>query len=368
MNRNANPVDKIFLVITIILIATGFFIFASASLGILMKSEGSIRFSSALLSQFGFGLIGGGVAMLFFSRLKYQFWRKHAFWIFFFAIILSLLVFVPGVGMEHGGARRWINLRITTFQPGEVLKFGVIVYLAAWLTLFRRRIHSPLFGITPLLFMLGIAGGLLIAQPDTGTFLIAVSAGAAMYIAAGARWRDIVIILLMGVIFLAGLAAWKPYVRDRIQTLIHHDDFQGSGYQLRQSLIAIGTGGFTGKGFGQSVQKFSFLPEADGDSIFAVLAEELGFIGSSIIVILYILFALRGLWIAVHAPDTFSGLLAVGLVILITSQSFLNIASMLALAPLTGVPLVFVSHGGTALMVAMIETGILLNISRYRNV
>lgn len=368
MNRNIHGVDTVFLAIAITLIAAGFFIFTSAALGILLKNEGSVRFSNALMSQFVFGLGGGGLGMYIASRIKYQFWRKHAFWIFLFATILSLLVFVPGIGMEHGGAKRWIDLGITTFQPGEVLKFGVIVYLAAWLTFFRRRIHSPLFGITPLLLVLGIAGGLLIAQPDTGTFLIAVSAGSAMYIAAGAKWRDILIIFLIGLVFLGALAAWKPYVRDRIQTLIHHDDFQGTGYQLRQSLIAIGAGGFTGNGFGQSVQKFKYLPEAQGDSVFAVLAEELGFMGASTLIILYILFALRGLWIAAHALDTFGGLLAVGLVILITAQSFLNIASMLALAPLTGVPLVFVSHGGTALMVAMIETGILLNISRYRNV
>ena len=368
MHRDTHGIDTIFLTISIALIGVGFFVFVSAALGILLKNEGSIRFGSALLSQLGFGLIGGSAAMYVMARMKYQFWRKHAFWIFFLAIILSLLVFMPGIGMEHGGARRWINLRVTTFQPGEVLKFGVIVYLAAWLTLFRKRIHSPLFGISPMLGMFGIAGGLLIAQPDTGTFIITAAAGTAMYVAAGARWRDLLIIFLAGLVLLAGLAVWKPYIRDRIQTLIHHDDFQGSGYQLRQSLIAIGTGGITGKGFGQSVQKFSYLPEADGDSIFAVLAEELGFVGASILIVLYILFALRGLWIATHAPDTFSGLLAVGLVILITTQSFINIASMLALVPLTGVPLVFVSHGGTALMVAMMEVGILLNISRYRHI
>ena len=129
----------------------------------------------------------------------------------------------------------------------------------------------------------------------------------------------------------------------------------------------IGSGGLVGKGFGQSVQKFNYLPEADGDSIFAVAGEEFGFVGTTLLVILYVLFALRGLWIAAHAPDVFSGLFAVGLVILITSQSFINIASMLAIAPLTGVPLVFISHGGTALLVAMAEVGILLNISRYRS-
>ena len=141
----------------------------------------------------------------------------------------------------------------------------------------------------------------------------------------------------------------------------------GSGYQLKQSLIAIGNGGVFGKGLGQSVQKFNYLPEAQGDSIFAVLGEEFGFVGCTIIVMLYVLFALRGLWIASKAPDKFGGLLAVGLVILITAQSFINIGSMLAIAPLTGVPLIFISQGGTALLLAMAEVGILLNISRFRN-
>lgn len=358
-------VDRLFLSITLALLFAGFFVFVSAALGILAKDQ--TKFFHLLISQIGFGLVIGSAAMYLFSRVKYQFWRKYAFWVFGATIILSVLVFVPGIGMEHGGARRWIDLRITTIQPGELLKFGVTVYLAAWFTFIRKRIQSPYFGFYPLLALLGIAGALLLKQPDTGTFLIAVAAGVAMFIAAGARWRELVLIAILSITLLAGVAVWKPYVRERIATLIHHDDFQGAGYQVRQSLIAIGSGGIVGKGFGQSVQKFNYLPEAHGDSIFAVASEEFGFLGSTILVLLYVLFALRGLWIAAHAPDRFSGLLAVGLVILITSQSFINIGSMLALVPLTGVPLVFVSHGGTALMVAMAEVGILLNISRYRH-
>jgi cell division protein FtsW len=247
-----------------------------------------------------------------------------------------------------------------------VLKFGVIVYLATWFTFVKKRIQSVYFGFYPLMAMLGIAGALLLSQPDTGTFLIAVAAGGAIYIAAGASKKELALLVLMSILLLVGMALWKPYVMDRITTLIHHDDFQGSGYQVRQSLIAIGTGGIFGKGLGQSIQKFNFLPEAQGDSVFAVASEEFGFVGSTFLILLYILFALRGLWIAAHAPDKFSGLLAVGLVILITSQSFINIGSMLAIAPLTGVPLIFISQGGTALLVAMTEVGILLNISRYR--
>lgn len=358
-------VDRIFLTIVILLLIVGFLIFISASLGTLASNQS--KFYNLIIGQVGFGLFLGSLAMYGFSRLKYQFWRKQAFWIFLGSIILSVLVFVPHVGMAHGGARRWVDLGITTFQPGEVLKFGMIVYLATWFTFVQKRIQSALFGFYPLMGMMGIAGGLLLAQPDTGTFLIAVSAGAAMYIAAGARWRDLAILFLLSLVFLAGVAMWKPYVRERITTLIHHHDAQGSGYQVRQSLIAIGNGGIFGKGLGQSIQKFSYLPEAQGDSIFAVAGEEFGFVGCSTIVILYLLFGLRGLWIAAHAQDKFGGLLAVGLVILVISQSFINIGSMLAIAPLTGVPLIFISQGGTALLVAMAEVGILLNISRYRH-
>ena len=366
MHHSRAGVDKILLTIVIALLGAGFLIFFSAALGVLAKSE--VKFGNILLSQIGFGLTLGSVAMYLTSRLKYQFLRRNAFWIYGITIVLSLLVFVPGLGVEHGGAKRWVDIGITTFQPGELLKFGVVVYLATWFTFFKRKIHTSKFGIYPLICMLGITGVILLAQRDTGSFLIAAGAGTAIYIVAGAKWRDLLILVLLGLIGLGLLAMWRPYVLERFQTLFHHDDFQGKGYQLRQSLIAIGSGEITGKGFGQSMQKFTYLPEAQGDSVFAVAAEEFGFIGSTLLVILYVLFGLRGLWVAARAPDVFSGLLAVGLVILIMTQSYINIASMLALAPLTGVPLVFVSHGGTALMVAMAEVGILLNISRHRSV
>lgn len=360
-------IDRPLLIIVLLLLIAGFFIFLSAALGVMAKSEE--KFDNLLVSQIVFGLFGGGVAMWLFARVKYQFWRKNAFWIFLITIILSLLVFVPGIGMEHGGARRWVDLGVITFQPGEILKFGVTVYLAAWFAFAhkRRRFDSSTYGLIPLLILLAITGMLLLAQPDTGTFLIAAAAGTAMFIVSGGRWRYVLFLAIIGVLLIGGLAAVKPYVRERIATLIHHDDFQGAGYQLRQSMIAIGSGGLFGKGFGQSIQKFNYLPEAHGDSIFAVAAEEFGFIGAAGLVILYVLFALRGLWIAAKVHDIFAGLLAVGIVTLLTAQSFMNIGSMLSIVPLTGVPLVFVSHGGTALLVAMAEVGILLHISRHRH-
>lgn len=362
MNRR-NNVDRLFLGIVIALLVIGFLVFVSAALGSLTR--GDAVFNNLILGQIGLGFLGGGVCMFVASRIKYTFWRKHAFWILLATIVLALLVFVPGIGMEHGGAKRWIDLRMTTFQPGELLKFGLVVYLAAWLALFQRRIQTPYFGILSLLIFFMIAAGLLLAQPDFGTFAIAVGAGIAMFITAGASLRDLALLGVVALIAFGGMALWKPYFFDRVSTFLHHDDFQGSGYQIKQALIAIGSGGLLGNGLGQSVQKFNYLPEASGDSIFAIAAEEFGFWGTTLLVTLYVLFALRGVWIGAHAPDMFSGLLAVGLVILIVTQSFINIGSMLNLVPLTGVPLIFVSHGGSALLVAMAEVGIVLNISRH---
>lgn len=349
-----------------LLLFAGIVVFVSASLGILARSVD--KFENVLLSQLLLGL-GGGTVLLFVAlRIPITFWKRNAFWVLLSAIIASFFVFVPGIGMEHGGARRWIDLGFATVQPAEFLKLGLVVYLAAWFAQFRHKVASPLFGLFPLLFVLGIAGTLLLAQPDTGTFLIAAAAGTAMFFVAGATWKQIALVIIGGLFLLAAMAFWKPYIMDRITTLFSPDDFQGSGYQIKQSLIAIGSGGWTGRGFGQSVQKFNYLPEPIGDSIFAVMSEELGLIGGATLIVLYLLFLLSGLRVAVRAHDRFSGLFALGLVILVLTQSFVNIASMLALGPLTGVPLVFVSHGGTALAIAMAETGVILNISRQRRV
>lgn len=360
----AQGVDRFFLGIVLSLLVVGFFVFLSASMGTVLRGENVL--GNIIFGQILFGFVGGGAALFVASRIPYTFWRKHALAILLTTIALTALVFVPGIGMKHGGATRWIDLGITTLQPGEFLKFGLVVYLAAWLALFHRRIRSPYFGIIPLLIFFVIAACLLLAQPDFGTFAIAIAAGFAMFITAGAALRDIALLGLIGILAFVGMALTRPYFVDRISTFLNHDDFQGSGYQVRQAMIAVGSGGLLGRGFGQSIQKFNYLPEAHGDSIFAVLAEEFGFWGTTLILLLYLLFALRGLWIAAHAPNMFSGFFVVGLIMLITAQSFVNIGSMLNLLPLTGVPLIFISHGGTALLVAMVEVGIILNISRHR--
>ena len=358
-------IDRPFLITVIILVVAGFFIFTSASLGLLARD--GARFSSVAFSQFFWGIFLGSLAMLAATHIKYTFWRKYAFYIFLISIFTTLLVFIPGLGAEFGGARRWIDLGIITFQPAEMLKIGFVIFFAAWLTNVKDKIHTCGHGIIPFIILLGIIGGISLSQPDTGTFLVILTAGLAMFIAAGARKRDILTFLAIAGIGLIAIAYIYPYVKERILTFINPlSDVLGSGWQIKQSLIAIGSGEWFGRGFGQSVQKFQYLPEPIGDSIFAVAAEEFGFIGSVLLITLFLFLAFRGFKIAAKAPDSFSGLLTVGIVILIVSQSFINIGSMLGVMPLTGLPLLFVSHGGSALLFALAEIGIILNISKFR--
>lgn len=215
--------------------------------------------------------------------------------------------------------------------------------------------------------LLGIVAAILLKQPDTKSLILITAAACAMLFVSGVSWKKIAIIISIGIVGIVGLAFVRPYVMERIQTYINpSSDPRGSSYQLQQSLIAIGSGGVFGRGLGQSVQKFSYLPEPQGDSVFAVIGGEFGFFGSSILVVLYVFLAVRGYKIAMLAPDNFSRYLVVGFTTLLIAQSFLNIASLVGLFPLTGVPLVFISHGGTSLAIALIAAGIILNVSRYQ--
>lgn len=358
-------VDKLFLLSVVVLVITGFFIFSSASLGLLAK-EGA-RFSNVTFSQTFYGLFLGTILCIITSRINYRFWRKYSLFIFIGAIFFTLLVFVPKIGLEFGGARRWIGIASFTFQPSEILKIAYIIYLAAWISGIKKHMNDFKKVIIPFFVITGVTGLVLLAQPDTDTFAVIAVAGLAMLIAGGCSWKHVAVILLVAALGLGVIAYERPYIRERIETFLNptHDSL-GSSYQIQQSLIAIGSGQIFGRGFGQSIQKFNFLPEPIGDSIFAVMAEEFGFVGSVVLVFLYLFFAFRGFKIVSRAPDSFGGLLALGIVILILSQSFVNIGAMLGILPLSGIPLLFVSHGGSAMMMTLAQIGIVLNISRYQ--
>lgn len=359
------PFDKVIFGTTVALVLGGFLIFMSASLGLLARD--GAQFSDIATSQFLLGVVGGFIALYIVSHIPYRLYRHWALWLFLIAIVATMLVFVPGLGIELNGARRWLDLQFITFQPVELLKIGYVLYLAAWLSGRRGKIKKMMHGLVPFALITGIVALILLFQPDTGSFLVIASAGIAMYLASGATLKDIAILALVGVIALGGLVMVRPYLLDRIETFLDpNTDPLGSSYQIRQSLVAVGSGQLFGRGFGQSVQKFNYLPEPTSDSIFAVYAEEFGFLGASILIVGFLVFALRGLWVATRTPDVFGGLVAVGIVILVAAQSFLNIGSMLAIFPLTGLPLIFISHGGSALLLSLVSVGILLNISRRK--
>ncbi len=360
-----SKIDRVFLGTTITLALIGFFIFTSASLG--LRARDAAAFSSIAFNQGFLGLFLGTAFMLIIARVPYRFFYKYSLHIFILALAATALVFVPGIGSTFGGASRWLIIGPISFQPAEFLKLAFVLYFASALFKSRNDINSLKEGILPLIVIIGLTGLILLAQPNTSSFAVIFVAAVAMFIVSGAKWRYIFgagAIALCGIAF---LAIARPYVRERIMTFFDPaSDSLGSSYQIQQSLIAVGSGKLFGRGFGQSIQKFGLLPEPIGDSIFAVAAEEFGFIGSTFLVALFVAFAYRGLRIAIRSPDLFGGLVATGLVIMITSQSFLNISAMLGIVPLTGTTLLFVSHGGTALLFALVEVGILLNISSYQ--
>ncbi|MBI1974361.1 MAG: putative lipid II flippase FtsW [Candidatus Zambryskibacteria bacterium] len=357
-------VDKTFLSITVLLAGAGFLIFSSASLALLAKE--SSNYSSIAFSQTVLGLLAGSVALVIASRLDYKIWKKFAFYLLLFAIILNIAVLIPGVGFAHAGARRWLEVGGFSFQPSEVLKLGFIIYFAAWCSAVKDKIKTFSWGLMPFIIMLSIAGVLLLKQPDYDTLLVLAVTGIAMFVAAGARWKDILLLAIVGTIAISFKIYATPYAMQRIKTFFHPmENTLGAGWQSQQSLIAVGSGGLFGRGFGQSVQKFTYLPEPVGDSVFAVAAEELGFIGAVILVGLFVLFATRGLKIASGAANPFARLVVVGIVIMIISQAFVNIGAMLGVVPLSGITLPFVSQGGTSLFFTLLEAGIVLSISRF---
>lgn len=356
-------INRAFLIWTVILTISGIFIFSSASLGVLVKNEQ--KFSNLAFNQLFFGLFLGSLGCLIASRIDYKYLKKYALVIFIFSIIATILVFFPKIGMSHGGATRWLNLGFITFQPSEILKIGFVIYLSAWFSTFKNKATTIKWGLIPLIIFSTIVGIILLAQPDTDTFAVALFAGLAIYIVSGAKWKHILVIFIAGILAFTALFLTRPYIRQRVESMWNpSSNTKTTSYQLNQSLIAVGSGKLWGKGFGQSIQKFNYLPEPVGDAIFAVAAEEFGFIGTITIVGIFLAFSLSGLKIASSVGDDFGRLLVIGIVILIMSQMFTNICGMIGLLPLTGIPLPFISHGGTALFITLVEAGIIMNVSK----
>lgn len=358
-----NP-DFFFLAIVVILLVFGFAMLASAS-----SDLGKTLFNNSyyyLEHQAMFGLSLGliGFALAYF--IPYQKFKKIAFPLLVVSIICLGLVFTK-LGTAASGASRWLRLGPLSFQPAEILKVTYLLYLAAWLANMKiNRSKDFQSGLLPFALISGLIAILLVLQPATSTVVILIASGLVVYFVNGAPIKYIAAFLGIGVAAIALLIFITPYRFARITGFLHQSaDTQTQNYQLNQALIAIGSGGPTGQGYGQSAVKASYLPDPIDDSIFAVVAEELGFVGAGALVALFCMYTFRLYWLARDVTDNFGRLLLIGIGTVVALQAFVNMASISGVIPLTGVPLPFISYGGTALAVFITMSGIALNVSRY---
>lgn len=320
------------------------------------------------------GVVVGIVVFL----LPLKFFKKISPALLIINLVLLALVFLPGLGTKFWGAQRWVSVGNFTFQPSEFLKITSILYLSAllsnrfsqttkksWAYSVKKSYYNFIRVFLPFLFLSGIIAVILIFQKDLSTLGIVSITLLAVYFAAGTPLWHTILSIIAGVGGVMALIKIEPYRVQRFLVFLNPEtDPLGTGFQLKQSLLAIGSGGIFGKGLGMSTQKFGFLPQAISDSVFAILGEETGIIGTSILILLFLLFFWLGFKIANRAADKFSKLTAIGITIWITSQAFLNIASTISIFPISGIPLPFFSYGGSHLITEIIGVGILLNISK----
>jgi cell division protein FtsW len=348
-----------------ILIVFGLIALASAS-----SDLGKIRFDDAyyyLKRQLLFGVGVGLIAFLFGFRLYYKNWKRWALVLLLLNISALLLVLVSPLGRAYGGSARWLALGPLSFQPSELLKVIFVIYLAAWLAgKTKHRTHDFMRGFVPFLVISGIVGALLLAEPATSTVFILLLTALIMYFLSGARFAYIGLTAMLAIVAVGTLVYITPYRLERFTSFLSpENDPQGSGYHLTQALISLGAGGINGVGFGESTNKYLYLPESIGDSIFVIIGEELGFIGASILITAFFVVLLKGFLIARNVRDEFGRLLMIGFASVIGIQMFVNVGALSGLIPLTGVTLPFISYGSSSLVAFMAMAGIMINISKY---
>ncbi|MFH1508923.1 MAG: putative lipid II flippase FtsW [bacterium] len=346
-----------------LLIVIGLVMLSSASAAISYDKFGTNNYY--LLQQLG--PLGIGLVLMFLvARMDYHKLSRLAVPLLYLTLGLLVVVFIPGIGFGYGGAQRWISWGPIFLQPSEIAKITFLIYLATWLDKRGKGVEDFKYGLLPFLTLLGVIGILIMMQPDLGTMFIIAISSIIVYFIAGAQIGHLVLIGIGSLGLFGILIKIAPYRLARFTTYLHPElDPQGIGYQINQALLAVGSGGILGLGLGKSRQKFNYLPEATGDSIFAIIAEELGFIRTTVLVLLFLFLAYKGFKIAKEAPDMFGKLLAVGITSWLSFQAIINIAAIINLLPLTGIPLPFISYGGSALVISMIGVGILISISRY---
>lgn len=358
--------NHLIIIIVGVILFFGILFLSSASSVFSYKKFGSAYYM--VFRQIIFGLIPGIALFYIFSKIDYRKYLKISRYFLPLSIALLLLVFIPGIVAQYGSSRSWINIFGFSLQPSELVKITFLIFLAGWIekkgyqeiTDFRR-------GLAPFVMYLGMIAFLLMLQPDIGMLMVVTFMSLMVFFTAGAKIHHLVYILTSGIIAFVIVILNKPYIADRIKVFLNPgDDSLNLGYQIQQAFLAIGSGGIFGVGFGKSAQKFSYLPEVSSDSIFAVIAEEMGFVVVLVLIILYLMLMYQGILTAQKASDPFGRFLAIGITSWLTFQAFLNVAVMTGLAPLTGITLPFISAGGTSLVTSLMAIGILVNISKYR--
>ena len=363
VRQRRGSIDLPFAALTLLLLTIGVVMVLSASYAMAYYSAATGHNAAYyFMRQLGFALAGVG-AMYALSLFPMQFYRRMSFLVL--AAAAGLLALVPVIGVSQGDAKRWISLGFTTFQPSEIAKIGIILYFAALICKFKGRMRTVRYGILPFAGVLLIIVALLVMEPHFSAAIIIIAIGAVMLFLGGVRLYWFVGALIAALAALGVVMTFFPYASSRITTWL--DPFantSGSGYQIVQSLYAIGSGGLFGLGLGQGRQKYLYLPEEHNDFIFPVVCEELGFVGAIAILILFALLVIRGYWLAMHMRDRYSFLVTAGITTLLAIQVILNVAVVTNLVPCTGISLPFFSYGGTALLIQLAEMGIVLSASR----
>ena len=363
VRQRRGSIDLPFAALTLLLLTIGVVMVLSASYARAYYSAATGHNAAYyFMRQLGFALAGVG-AMYALSLFPMQFYRRMSFLVL--AAAAGLLALVPVIGVSQGDAKRWISLGFTTFQPSEIAKIGIILYFAALICKFKGRMRTVRYGILPFAGVLLIIVALLVMEPHFSAAIIIIAIGAVMLFLGGVRLYWFVGALIAALAALGVVMTFFPYASSRITTwLAPFANTSGSGYQIVQSLYAIGSGGLFGLGLGQGRQKYLYLPEEHNDFIFPVVCEELGFVGAIAILILFALLVIRGYWLAMHMRDRYSFLVTAGITTLLAIQVILNVAVVTNLVPCTGISLPFFSYGGTALLIQLAEMGIVLSASR----
>lgn len=364
-----NQFDFILCITVLVLLAMGIIMILSASAPSALSTTGNSY--TYVKKQFAFAVVGL-ILMFVISKIDYRFYKKYYWPIYFGSWIVLLLVLVPTLGVSVKGATRWVNLGFTQFQPSELTKTGMIIFYAGYLADHKSELTDFWKGfIKPLCFIIPPIAILFLVQNHLSVSLVIIIIAITMMVMAGCRMQHFAATGGFGVLGLGTIVGMLQmsgkggFRLDRISTYFNPwADAQGTGYQMVQSLYAIGSGGFFGVGLGESKQKYLYIPEPHNDFIFAILAEELGFIGCFFVIALFGIFIWRGILVAMKAPDVFGSLIAIGITTLIGAQAIINIAVVTASIPTTGMALPFFSYGGTALLILLCNVGILLNISR----